>query len=94
MSRLGAIHNEDFLEEFDTSPEVELTRQEPRRSRSPADAHALSRRGRRRTSTAFPTLLIRDALFGVVVGAVLLAGLALGLKTPGLVEQLLQWLAP
>ena len=94
MPRSGAIHEEDFLEEFDTSPEVELTRQVPRRSRYPADAHALSRRGRRRTSTAFPTFLIRDALFGVVVGAVLLAGLALGLKTPGLVEQLLQWLAP
>ena len=94
MPRSGAIHNGDFLEEFDASPEVELTRQAPRRSRYPADAHALSRHGRRRTSTAFPTFLIRDALFGVVVGAVLLAGVALGLKTPGLVEQLLQWLAP
>ena len=98
MARLAAIRRddvvderEDLLDEVLRSPDVARSPQElPRRGHTP-EAHVLSRRGRRRTSSGVPTVLVRDALFGILVGVVLIGGITLGLKLPELVEQLLQW---
>ena len=101
MARSGLIRREDvldepegFLEEIVAAPDVDSFRNEVPRHRHVSEAHVLSRRGRRRTSPAVSTVLVRDALFGILVGAVLIGGITLGLKMPELVERLLQWLTP
>jgi hypothetical protein len=82
MARLDVIHDGE-----ESLSLVEIPRRRPVR-----DTHALERRRRRKASATVASGLVRDALFGVIVGAVLLTGLLLGLKIPSLVERLLHWL--
>jgi hypothetical protein len=101
MARSAVIRKEDvldetadFLEEIVAAPDEDSSRHGVPRRRHVSEAHVLSRRGRRGPSPAMPGVLVRDALFGILVGVVLIGGITLGLKMPELVERLLQWLTP